>query len=57
MRYLVLGTTDKVCQKKKLTEEDALVIIMKRWAKPKKGKGEKNYYYCKQCDAFHTTSL
>lgn len=57
VKAIVLGTNVKVCTKKKLTLDQAEVLVMKRWANPQEGKNEKNYYYCNPCDAFHTTSL
>lgn len=57
IKAIVLGTNVNVCTKKSLTLEQAQALIMERWANPKKGKNEKNYYYCKEHDSFHTTSL
>lgn len=58
IRAVVLGAdTRDICVKKKLSFEQAEILIIKRWVNPQKGKNEKNIYYCKDCDAFHTTSL
>ena len=57
IRAVVLGMSEKVCIKKKLTFDQAEELVMKRWANPQEGRNEKNHYYCKECDAFHTTSL
>ena len=57
MKIIVLGTGKSPCRKRKLSEQDAIALVMKRWSIPKKGKNEKNYYYCRECDSFHTTSL
>ena len=58
MKTIVLGLGKSPCTKKKLSEESAIAIVMQRcYTVHKNGKNEKNYYYCKECDAFHTTSL
>ncbi len=57
IKAIVLGTNVDVCTKKKLTQSQAEELIMKRWANFQDKKGEKHYYYCLPCDAFHTTSL
>ena len=58
MKTIVLGMGKTPCRKKKLSEQSAIAIVMKRcYTVRKNGKNEKNYYYCKECDAFHVTSL
>lgn len=46
------------CKKRKLDKVGALMVIMKSQKQTQKNfnRNEKRYYFCKECNAYHTTS-
>lgn len=48
----------KNCKKKKLDKIGAMLVIAdaQKLNRKKITRGEKNYYWCKECNCYHTTS-